>query len=66
LDKADGIVRSFIADGDGNDLAGNPRIELVAYAATYIAMKMSDREMPPGCWNTFRAAIEKQNAVDCR
>lgn len=60
LDKAVEIVRSFFADGEGSDLADNPRPELIAYAATYIAMKKSDREMPSGCWNTFKAAIENR------
>lgn len=60
LDKVVELVRSFFAGGDGSDLAGNPKIELVAYAATYIAMKKSDSEMPSGCWNTFKAAIENR------
>lgn len=60
LDKAVGLVRSFFAGVGGNDLAGNPRTELVAYAATYIAMRKSDNEMPSGCWNTFKAAIENR------
>lgn len=60
LDKAVELVRSFFADRDASGLAGNPRTELVAYAATYIAMKKSDREMPSGCWNTFKAAIENR------
>jgi hypothetical protein len=60
LDKAVELVRNFFADGGGSNLADNPRTELVAYAATYIAMKKSDSEMPSGCWNTFRAAIENR------
>jgi hypothetical protein len=38
----------------------NPRAELVAYAATYIAMNKSDRKMYPGNWNTFKSAIENR------
>lgn len=60
LDNAVEHVRSFFAGGDCSDLAGNPKTELVAYAATYIAMKKSDREIPSGCWNTFKAAIENR------
>lgn len=67
LDKALGLVRSFFASesisGNSTDtgsLALNPRTELVAYAATYIAMNKSGRKMHPGSWNTFKRAIENR------
>lgn len=66
LDKAVELIRSFFAGEnlsnltDGSDLTANPRTELVAYAATYIAMNKSGRKMHSGCWNTFKAAIENR------
>jgi hypothetical protein len=60
LDRAAERVRDFFTDGNGDDLGENPKPELVAYAATYIAMKRSDREMSSVCWNTFKAAIENR------
>lgn len=66
LDRAVELVRSFCAGENlnsftgGSDLTVNPRTELVAYAATYIAMNKSGRKMHSGCWNTFKAAIENR------
>ena len=67
LDKVVELVRNFFAGesmssnfSNSNGLPLNLRAELVAYAATYIAMNKSGRKMPSGCWNTFKRAIETE------
>lgn len=64
LDRGVEMVRGFLeSPGARTGLSGHAiqlKAELLVYAASFIAMKRSSRELYPSEWNTFKAGIENR------